>query len=166
MYVISLILCLFLAILLLCGLFCSCSERGSFLQFPGFSLRRLLLLEPGPSGAQASAVAVHEVSSCSSWALVEMGKAAHSSVLVWRIPWTEKPGGLQSVGWQRVRHDWSDWRAGTSGLWSRGSVAVEHGFGCSVACGVFPTRGSNLASTTFGRWICFSHWATREALEC
>ena len=26
----------------------------------------------------------------------------------WRIPWTEEPGGLQSLGWQRVGHDWSD----------------------------------------------------------
>ena len=32
----------------------------------------------------------------------------HSSILVWRIPWTEKPGGLQSIGLQRVRHDWND----------------------------------------------------------
>ena len=32
----------------------------------------------------------------------------HSSILVWRIPWTEEPGGLQSVGSQRVRHDRSD----------------------------------------------------------
>ena len=32
----------------------------------------------------------------------------HSSILVWRIPWTEEPGGLQSMGSQRVRHDWSD----------------------------------------------------------
>ena len=35
--------------------------------------------------------------------------ANHSSVLVWRIPWTEKPGGLLSIGLQRVGHDWSDW---------------------------------------------------------
>ena len=33
--------------------------------------------------------------------------ASHSSILTWRIPWTEKPGGLQSVGSQRVRHDWA-----------------------------------------------------------
>ena len=32
-------------------------------------------------------------------------KATHSSVLVWRIPWTEEPGGLQSMGSQRVGHD-------------------------------------------------------------
>ena len=29
----------------------------------------------------------------------------HSSILAWRIPWTEEPGGLQSMGSQRVRHD-------------------------------------------------------------
>ena len=32
------------------------------------------------------------------------GMATHSSVLAWRIPWTEEPGGLQSVGLQRVEH--------------------------------------------------------------
>ena len=31
--------------------------------------------------------------------------ATHSSVLAWRIPWTEEPGGLLSPGWQRVRRD-------------------------------------------------------------
>ena len=33
--------------------------------------------------------------------------ATHSSTLAWRIPWTEEPGGLWSMGWQRVRHDWA-----------------------------------------------------------
>ena len=36
---------------------------------------------------------------------LEVGMATHSSVLAWRIPWTEEPGGLQSMGLQRVRHD-------------------------------------------------------------
>ena len=31
--------------------------------------------------------------------------ATHSSILAWRIPWTEEPGGLQSMGLQRVRYD-------------------------------------------------------------
>ena len=31
--------------------------------------------------------------------------ATHSSILAWRIPWTEEPGGLQSTGSQRVGHD-------------------------------------------------------------
>ena len=36
---------------------------------------------------------------------LEEGMAAHSSILVWRIPWTEEPGGLQPMGSQRVGHD-------------------------------------------------------------
>ena len=36
---------------------------------------------------------------------LEEGMAAHSSILAWRIPWAEEPGGLQSIGSQRVRHD-------------------------------------------------------------
>ena len=36
---------------------------------------------------------------------LEKGMAIHSSILAWRIPWIEKPGGLQSTGLQRVRHD-------------------------------------------------------------
>ena len=39
---------------------------------------------------------------------LEKGMATHSSILAWRIPWTEEPGGLQSVGLQRVGHDWSN----------------------------------------------------------
>ena len=31
--------------------------------------------------------------------------ATHSSILAWKIPWTEEPGGLQSMGSQRVRHN-------------------------------------------------------------
>ena len=36
----------------------------------------------------------------------EKEMATHSSTLAWKIPWTEKPGGLQSMGSQRVGHDW------------------------------------------------------------
>ena len=44
------------------------------------------------------------------WVLFPLpqGMATHSSTLAWRIPWTEEPGGLQSIGLPRVRHDWSD----------------------------------------------------------
>ena len=35
---------------------------------------------------------------------LEEGMATHSSILAWRTPWTEEPGGLQSMGSQRVRH--------------------------------------------------------------
>ena len=37
--------------------------------------------------------------------LLETGMAIHSSILVWRIPWREEPGGLQSVALQRVEHN-------------------------------------------------------------
>ena len=36
---------------------------------------------------------------------LEGGMATHSSILAWRSPWTEEPGGLQSMGSQRVGHD-------------------------------------------------------------
>ena len=52
---------------------------------------------------------------------LEKETATHSSILVWRIPWTEEPGGLESMGLQRVGHNWvtftllgpRDRRAGT-----------------------------------------------------
>ena len=39
---------------------------------------------------------------------MEEDMATHSSILAWRIPWAEEPGGLQSTGSQKVRHDWSN----------------------------------------------------------
>ena len=39
---------------------------------------------------------------------LEEGMATHSSVLTWRMPWTEEPGRIQSMGSQRVEHDQSD----------------------------------------------------------
>ena len=38
---------------------------------------------------------------------LEKGTATHSSILAWRIPWIEEPGGLQSMGSQRAGHDWA-----------------------------------------------------------
>ena len=42
---------------------------------------------------------------------LEKGMATHSSALAWKIPRTEEPGGLQSVGPQRVEHNWATNRA-------------------------------------------------------
>ena len=39
---------------------------------------------------------------------LEEDMGTHSSILAWRIPWTEESRGLQSLGSQRVRHNWSD----------------------------------------------------------
>ena len=66
---------------------------------------------------------------------LEKGTSTHSSILAWRIPWTEEPGGLQSMRSQRVRHDWVTntlgFPGGTSGkepacsagdIWATGSI--------------------------------------------
>ena len=45
---------------------------------------------------------------------LEKEMATHSSILAWRIPGTEEPGGLRSMGLQRVGHDWHDLAAATA----------------------------------------------------
>ena len=67
----------------------------------------------------------------------ETKMATHSSILAWKIPWTEGPGGLQSMGLQRVRHNWackltlshgtiSNQRAKKQGAdWSRAQMNVK-----------------------------------------
>ena len=51
--------------------------------------------------------AMHEtcVPSLSQEDPLEKGMVTHSSIFAWRIPWTEEPGGLQSMELQRVQHD-------------------------------------------------------------
>ena len=61
---------------------------------------------------------------------LEEKMATQSSILAWRDPGTEEPGGLQSIGWQRVRHNWAHTRLGMAqgvkgGEYSCGSVSVE-----------------------------------------
>ena len=46
------------------------------------------------------------------WVGLEKELATHSRALAWRIPGTAEPGGLPSMGWNRVRHDWSDLAVG------------------------------------------------------
>ena len=54
---------------------------------------------------------------------LEEEMATHSSILAWRIPWTEEPGGLQSMGFQRVEHDPDGWDGEGGG---RGVQDGEH----------------------------------------
>ena len=56
--------------------------------------------------------------------ILEKGMATHSSILAWRSPRTEEPGRLQSMGLQRVRHDWSD-LACTGDHWQRRHKAFK-----------------------------------------
>ena len=51
-------------------------------------------------------------------ALLIWGMATHSSILAWKILWTEEPGGLQPRGLQRVRHDLASKQTTPISLWS------------------------------------------------
>ena len=74
--------------------------------------------QENPMDRGAWRAAVHGVAKSQTWLsdftftfhfhALEKEMATHSSVLAWRIQWMEKPGGLQSMGSHRVRHDWSD----------------------------------------------------------
>ena len=50
--------------------------------------------------------------------MLEKEMATHSSVLAWRIPGTEEPGGLPYMGLHRVGHDWSDLAAAAAALYA------------------------------------------------
>ena len=78
--------------------------------FPRFLYSQHLPLPcfPGGSDSKESAVVWETwVPSLGREDPLEEGMAAHPSILSWRIPGTEEPGGLQFMGSQRVRHDWS-----------------------------------------------------------
>ena len=65
---------------------------------------------------------------------LEKEMATHSSTLAWKIPWTEEPGRLQSMGSQRVAHDW------TTSLWVVWEVYMYIGYKSPVRhiiCGYF-----------------------------
>ena len=66
---------------------------------------------------------LHEMQEIQVWSLgqenpLEEGMATHSSFLAWRIPWTEEPGGLQSMESQRVGHNWETFTHSLSILWN------------------------------------------------
>ena len=60
---------------------------------------------PGGSDGKASAMLEPGVRSLGWEDPLEKKMATHSSTFAWKIPWTEEPGRLQSMGLQRVRHD-------------------------------------------------------------
>ena len=61
---------------------------------------------PDPGFKPRSAMQETQIQSLGQEDLLEKRMATHSSILAWRISWTEEPGGLQSMGLQRVGHDW------------------------------------------------------------
>ena len=70
---------------------------------------------------------------------LEKEMATHSSILAWRIPWTEEPRRLQSTGSQRVGHDWA-----TSSLHLYTYVVFEINSGCYIY--------QNLCFWKLGKW--------------
>ena len=61
---------------------------------------------PGGSAGKESACNAGDLGLIPGWEdPLEKGKATHSSILAWRIPWTEEPARLQSMGLPRVGHD-------------------------------------------------------------
>ena len=62
--------------------------------------------------------------------------ATHSSILAWKVPWTEEPGSLQFMRSQRVRHDWSDLVADRY-LWVKDLVCCS--YGCQETVTVYST---------------------------
>ena len=62
---------------------------------------------------------------------LEKEMATHSRILAWRTPWTEKPGGLQSMGSQRVGHDWA---TSLTYLLNQQGPTVYHRPCCSILC--------------------------------
>ena len=65
--------------------------------FPSGSVVKNLPAMQEPQEAQVQSLGLEDP--------LEEGMATHSSILAWRIPWTEEPGGLQSIGSQTVRHN-------------------------------------------------------------
>ena len=65
---------------------------------------------------------------------LEKGMTTHSSILAWRIPWTEEPGGLQSMGSQRVIQDWAQ---------------------------AWPWRLADIHYYMWNRWITRTYWITQ-----
>ena len=87
---------------------------------------------PGGASGKESAWQCRKHKERQDWSLDQDGHlekeiATHSSILAWRIPWTEEPGKLQPIGLQTVGHDWSDLACIAHGTWaeSLGALLVD-----------------------------------------
>ena len=76
------------------------------------------------------------------WLLyLEKGMTIHSSILAWRVPWTERPGGLQFVGLQKIRHDWATNTHAYTQLSVGSGRAARQEVWNDVCCCVLPEDG-------------------------
>ena len=74
---------------------------------------------------------------------LEKGMTTHSSILAWRIPWTEETGGLQSIGSQKVGHTWSN-------------LACTHPRTCSLTLFISTKRSHGLYFKHRAKYVNFS----------
>ena len=75
---------------------------------------------PGGSNGKESAIIWENLVRCLGWDNpLEKGMATHSNILARRTPWTEEPGGLQSMGSQGVGHNWATLRERSTIHWSK-----------------------------------------------
>ena len=89
---------------------CNAPEHSPYQSLLSGGIKKALLEShlgfPGGSEVKASACDEGDLGSITGLGRSpEKEMATHSSILAWRIPWTEEPGGLQSMGSQRVGHD-------------------------------------------------------------
>ena len=70
--------------------------------------------------------------------LLEKRMVIHSSILAWRIPWTEGPCGLQAMGSQRVRHNWETNTFTFTLRLDEGEHSARHSQGVPPDCTLFP----------------------------
>ena len=87
--------------------------------------------EPGVSAGLSISQVSYPGQSLGREDLLEQATATHSSILAWRIPWTEKAGGLWSMGSQRVRHDLATEHAHTS---TQSVSEQSQGFATQAMC--------------------------------
>ena len=79
--------------------------------------------------------------------------ATHCRILAWSIPWTEEPGGLQSIGSQRVGHDWCDFTQ-HRGLQRRPSqFSGSEPKACSVCADWFKLTGNSASQRHSETWV-------------
>ena len=76
------------------------AQKGFPCASDGNALKGAQMLKNSP------AIQETQVQSLGQEDLLEKGMATHSNILTWRFPWTEEPGGLQSMESQKIRHNW------------------------------------------------------------
>ena len=89
---------------------------------PGF--QHLLFQSTLHATCITSRFGIDRIFYCWYWNL-EKEMAPHSSILAWRMPGTEEPGGLPSMGLHRVGHDWRDLAAAAAGIETRTALSLS-----------------------------------------